>query len=127
MSYIKKLIFVFVLMFGVFSAPYAAAGMCTSLEAHIASVDATCKGNGAGTNGWSNNTAMGGTCDLFATSISAKTIALCKELNYGMGNRYQDNWSSAGKYCPDGANGNPCACAKGKNWQSKSGQCVTSR
>jgi hypothetical protein len=124
-------------MFGVFSAPYASAGLCTSIEEHLTAVIATCKGTGS-TNlgypaGYSNSRGgpascaigttdsnMGAVCNVanpyFFTTVNGVGMALIK-----------NDMTSVGTYCPDGANGNPCLCKNKTNWQTKSQTCVKSR
>jgi len=134
MSYFRKSILLFVFMFGVFSAPYASAGLCTSIQDHLTAVVEYCKGNkqDAG-GGYSKYYAFGGSCEI-ATSDGAM-LTICSQVNPGimrqndavLGYSYITNLTSYGNYCPDGANGSPCECKKGTNWQTKSHSCVKSR
>jgi len=132
MSYFRKSILLFVFIFGVFSAPYASAkDKCTSIQAHLTAVIAYCKGStapGDAFGGWSNSIAQGGNC-----SIDGKETvgSICSVVNPAVirGGTYKfvTNLTSYGEYCPNGANGSPCECKKGTNWQTKTQMCVQSR
>ena len=138
MSYFRKSILLFVFMFGVFSAPYASAkDLCTSIQAHLTAVVASCKGSGSANvgypAGYSSGRAGGGSCDIGTTSNNMG--AVCNVANpwvlthvNGVGvSIVLTEMTSVGTYCPDGANGNPCECKKGTNWQTKTQKCVQSR
>ena len=134
MSYFRKSILLFVFMFGVFSAPYASADLCKSIQEHLTAVVATCKGkSGGGTEwqpGYSFGYAEGGSCEIATTN--SKKYAICAVVNPGITHTNGVtlsliNLTSVGKYCPDGANGSPCECKKGTNWQTKTQKCVQSR
>ena len=133
MSYFRKSILLFVFMFGVFAVPYAsAADSCTTIQAHLTAVIAYCKGSTGGGHTYS---------DGYSTQIAAiepgcsATQAtgwgtVCLTVNPKStkhGGSWLTNLTSYGAYCPDGANGSPCACKKGTNWQTKSQKCVASR
>ena len=125
-------------MFGVFSAPYASAkDLCTSIQAHLTAVVAYCKGSGA-TNPWypagySSSIAQGGSCVIGTTESNIGDIctvvnpSVIRQLNGNGTILFLTNVTSVGKYCPDGANGSPCECKKGTNWQTKTQACVKSR
>ncbi len=138
MSYFRKSILLFAFICGALSAPYASAtDLCTSIQAHLTAVVAYCKGSGA-TNpgypaGYSHGRAMGGNCVIGTTNNNIGEICnvvnpfIVRQVNgYGV---YLNltNVTSVGTYCPDGANGSPCECKKGTNWQTKTQACVKSR
>ena len=122
MSYFRKSILLFVFMFGVLSGSYAVAALgleprpyCTSLEAHVATVIADCKTPQAGA-----GMAMQGTCRAF--NSGNWDDAICAKWN-----PYNDKNFNGGGYCPEGANGSPCACKNGTNWRTVDQKCAKSR
>ena len=138
MSYFRKSFLLFVFMFGVFSAHYASAkDLCTSIQAHLTAVVEYCKGSGDRESyypaGYSFGTAKGGSCVIGTTTRNMANICdvvnptVTRQLNgYGVMLNLT-NVTSVGTYCPDGANGSPCECKKGTNWQTKTQACVKSR
>jgi len=133
MSYFRKSILLFVFMCGVFSAPYAsAAASCTSIQAHLTAVIAYCKGSTvvgfALADGYS--TQIAGTTPGCSADQDTGWSTVCAAVNPKStkhGGSWLTNLTSYGRYCPDGANGSPCECKKGTNWQTKSQTCVKSR
>ena len=116
MSYFRKSILLFVFMFGVFSAPYASAAFCTNVEAHTAAFIADCKGMPS-SNGYATNYANQATCTWTKSDSVTKTNT-CEKWNGSRLSNFQ-----GGGYCPEGANGSPCACTKGINWSKDAQRC----
>ena len=112
MSYFRKSILLFAFMFGMFSAPYASAcdlinghNCCLNVAANVAAVQAYCPSSPSIRNATN-------ACD-FAFD-DASTIRLCNKYPQAFQVKY---------YCPEGANGSPCACVKGKNWDTTYQKC----
>lgn len=137
MSYFRKSIFLFVFMFGVFSAPYAsAADSCTSIQEHLTAVIAYCKGSTSGGHTYDDgySVQIAGLTPGCSANQATSWGTVCATVNpkntskhANVGGSWLTNLTSYGAYCPDGANGSPCACKKGTNWQTKSQKCVESR
>jgi hypothetical protein len=116
MSYFRKSILLFVFMFGVFSPPYASAkGKCTSPENHRVAFGADCKGR-LGSGSYANQGQCYWSRDSYSQNNACKTFNPTVSPSFG-----------AVGFCPDGANGSPCACNKGTNWREVPQQCQISR
>lgn len=116
MSYFRKSILFFALVFGMFSGSYA-AGMCGSTSDHENAFKAKCNGAFPGAQNYANKEQ----CQI--ASDSRSSLKLCQKWNPMRSNGIPSDFVGGG-YCPPGANGVPCKCKKGTNWKTNSQKCL---